>query len=84
MGLRKPEQYVEDLKEQRRGIYAFGEKVEGAWTEHPVIKVVINANRLVFEFAQMDEYQNLMTKESPLVGERISRFGQLHKAPTMC
>jgi len=45
---------------------------------------VINASRLVFEFAQMDEYQDLMTKESPLVGERISRFGQLHKAPTMC
>jgi aromatic ring hydroxylase len=84
MGLRKPEQYVEDLKKQRREIYAFGEKVEGAWTEHPVIKPVINGSTLVFEFAQMDEYQDLITKASPLVAERMSRFGQLHKAPTMC
>ena len=30
MGLRKPEQYVEDLNKQRREIYAFAEKVEVA------------------------------------------------------
>lgn len=81
MGLRKPEEYVEDLKKQRREIYAFGTRIDGDWTEHPIVKPVINANKLPFELSQRDEYYDLMTKDSILINERISRFVGLHRNP---
>ena len=78
MGLRTPEQYVEDLRKQRREIYVFGKRVEGDWIEHPFIKPVVNANKLPYVLAQEEKYQELMTTKSTLIGEKISRFVQLH------
>lgn len=81
MALRKAEQYVEDLRKQRREVYIHGEKVQGDWTEHPLIKPVINTNKLAYELAQEDEFRDLATTESSLIGERISRFVQLQTSP---
>ena len=49
MGLRIPEEYVDNLRKQRREIYAFGSRIDGEWTEHPLIKPVVNANKIPFE-----------------------------------
>lgn len=77
MALRTPEQYVKDLKKQRKEIYMFGEKLED-WTEHPIIKSEIKQLMVGFELAQLDEYQDLMTMESTLMGEKVNRYVQLH------
>ena len=78
MGLRTAEQYVEELAKQKRDIYVFGSKVEEDWLEHPFIKPVVNANKLPYELSEKDDFKDLMTTESTLIGERISRFVQLH------
>lgn len=77
MGLRTSEQYVNDLKKQKRTIYMKGERVTGDWTEYPLIREAINANRVAFDLAQQDEYRDIATTESPLIGDRVSRFVQL-------
>lgn len=77
MALRTPEQYLEDLKKQQKEIYMFGEKLED-WTEHPIIKSEIKQIMKTFELAQLDEYQDLMTMESTLIGEKVNRYVQLH------
>lgn len=77
MALRTPEQYLEDLKKQQKEIHMFGQKLED-WTEHPIIKSEIRQLMVGFELAQLDEYQDLMTMESTLTGEKVNRYVQLH------
>jgi 4-hydroxybutyryl-CoA dehydratase/vinylacetyl-CoA-Delta-isomerase len=77
MALRKAEQYVTDLKKLQKEIYMFGEKLDD-WTEHPIIKASINAQKVGFELAQLEEFQDVMTMESTLIGEKVNRYVQLH------
>jgi len=77
MALRTPEQYESDLRKLDKEIYMFGEKLDD-WTEHPIIKSAINAQKVGFELAQLEEFQDEMTMESTLTGDRVSRYVQLH------
>ncbi len=81
MGLRTGKEYREDLKKGERTIYAFGERIKGDWTSHPLIKPVIDSMCLSFDMANDPNYQDMMTKISPLIGERISRYTQIHETP---
>jgi len=53
MALRTAEKYVTDLKKLQKEIYMFGEKLDD-WTEHPIIKASINAQKVGFELAQLE------------------------------
>jgi len=77
MALRTGQQYVEDLKKQRRTMYAFGEKISDDWLEHPLIKPALNCMKLTYEFALLPEYEDLMTTKSHLTGEKINRFNSI-------
>lgn len=77
MGLRTPQEFVASLKKLDKQIYMFGEKLED-WTEHPIIKSEIRQLMKTFELAQLDEYRDIMTMDSTLIGERVSRYIQLH------
>jgi 4-hydroxybutyryl-CoA dehydratase/vinylacetyl-CoA-Delta-isomerase len=51
----------------------FGEKIENP-VDHPRIRAGINATGATYELANKEEYRELMTTVSPLIGEPINRF----------
>ena len=61
MALRTAQQYVEDLRRQRRTMYAFGEKIGDDWLEHPYIKPALNCMKQTYELALLPENEDLMT-----------------------
>lgn len=77
MTLRRSDQYVEELKKQRREVYIFGEKTDD-FVSHPAIVPSINAMRLTFDLATTSKYEDVMTTKSHLTGETINRFTQIH------
>lgn len=77
MALRTGKQYREDLRKQSRTIYAYGEKITGDWTEHPLISPIVNCNELTFDLPHEPEYKEIMTATSHLTGDTINRFTQI-------
>jgi len=80
MGLRTGEQYLNDLKRQKRKIYLNGKRITGDWTESPLFKASINSNKVAFDLAHQDSTREVATVESPLINEPISRFTHLQKS----
>lgn len=72
------EQYIESLRKLKTRVYLFGEKIEN-WVDHPMIRPSINCVAMTYELAHDPQYQDLMTAESELIGERVNRFQHLHK-----
>ncbi|TFG17595.1 MAG: 4-hydroxybutyryl-CoA dehydratase [Promethearchaeota archaeon] len=78
MPLKTPEEYLESIK-RPVNLYMFGEKVEDFWN-HPIVRPSINTVMKIYELAQMEEYQDLMTAKSHLTGEKINRFTHIHQS----
>ena len=78
MPLKTPEEYLESIK-RPLNLYMFGEKVKEFWN-HPIIKPSINAVMKIYELAQIEEYEDLMTAKSHLTGEKINRFTHIHQS----
>ncbi len=78
MALMTKEQYIESLRKLDIKVYMFGELVENP-VDHPIIKPSINSVAMTYELAHDPEYQDLMTAESNLTGERVNRFCHLHQ-----
>ncbi len=78
MPLKTPEEYLESIK-RPLNLYMFGEKVKEFWN-HPIIKPSINVVKKIYEMAQIEKYQVLMTAKSHLTGEKINRFTHIHQS----
>ena len=78
MPLKTPAEYLESIK-RPLNLYMFGEKVREFWN-HPIIKPSINAVMKIYELAQIEEYEDLMTTKSHLTGEKINRFTHIHQS----
>jgi len=78
MPLKTSEEYLESIK-RPLNLYMFGEKVREFWN-HPIIKPSINAVMKIYELAQIEEYEDLMTTKSHLTGEKINRFTHIHQS----
>ncbi|MGV9173629.1 MAG: 4-hydroxyphenylacetate 3-hydroxylase N-terminal domain-containing protein, partial [Promethearchaeia archaeon] len=78
MPLKTPEEYLESIKRDVN-LYMFGEKVKEFWN-HPIIIPSINTVKMIYELAQQEEYQGLMTAQSHLTGKVVNRFTHIHQS----
>ncbi len=72
------EQYEESLRALNFRVYVQGELVSNP-VDHPIIRPSMNSVKKTYELAHEPEYQDLMTAESHLTGERVNRFCHLHQ-----
>ncbi|HNX29019.1 MAG TPA: 4-hydroxyphenylacetate 3-hydroxylase family protein [Syntrophomonadaceae bacterium] len=80
MALKKPQEYLDDLRKNNIELYMFGEKIEN-YVDHPIIRPSINAMAMTYKLALEPEYEDLMTVKSSLTGHKINRFTHLHQSP---
>ena len=72
------EQYEESLRKLNLKVYMFGKRVENV-VDNPIIRPSMNAVKATYEFAQMPEYEDLMTATSHLSGNKVNRFTHIHQ-----
>ncbi len=73
MALMTPEQFEESLKALKPKVYMNGKRVENI-LENRNTRTVVEANKASYEWALDPHYQDIMTCDSPLVGERVNRY----------
>ncbi|MFC1919942.1 4-hydroxyphenylacetate 3-hydroxylase N-terminal domain-containing protein [Chloroflexota bacterium] len=64
--------YKERLSKLRPKIYIGGQRVQDI-LDHPVARTVVEANATVYDMALDPRYRDVMTADSPLVGDKINR-----------
>ena len=60
-------------------VYMFGKKIESP-VDDPILRPSLNSVRMTYDLAQMPEYEDLMTAESPYTGTRVNRFTHIHQS----
>ena len=70
------DQYIESLRKLKTRVYLFGEKIDN-WVDHPMIRPSINCVAVTYDLAHEPQYQDLMTAESELIGERVKPLSRL-------
>jgi len=78
MALMNGKEYIESLKKMKPVVYLFGEKIENP-SEHPVIIPSRNAVAMTYELAHDKKYEDLMTAESKITGEKVNRFTHIYQ-----
>lgn len=73
MGLMTPEAFEEGLKGLRPRVYMNGKKVEDI-LDHPVTRTVVEANKASYAWALDPRYKDIMSLNSPLIGEPVNRY----------
>lgn len=79
MALMTKEQYIESLRKLNLKVYMFGELLNNP-VDHPIIKPSMNSVAMTYELSHDVEYEDLMTAESTLTGERVNRFTHIHQS----
>ena len=67
------EQYLNRIKKYKPNAFVGGEKIEDLLTD-PNTKTIINTVAKTYELANDPKFEKIMTAESPLTGERVSRL----------
>lgn len=71
--LKSPEEYRRSLTEMRPNVHKFGELIEDV-TTHPATKRTVESHSRIYALAMDAEYEDILTTDSPLTGEKISRY----------
>ena len=71
--LKSPEEYRRSLKEMRPNVHKFGELIEDV-TTHPATKRTVESHSRIYALAMDAEYEDILTTDSPLTGEKVSRY----------
>ncbi|MEE8183424.1 MAG: 4-hydroxyphenylacetate 3-hydroxylase N-terminal domain-containing protein, partial [Thermoplasmata archaeon] len=71
--LKSPEEYRKSLKEMRPNVHKFGELIEDV-TTHPATKRTVESHSRIYALAMDAEYEDILTTDSPLTGEKVSRY----------
>ncbi len=88
MGLRKPEEYIQALREKSKKaqIYVLGERVEDV-TKHPFTMPAVKAFEWTYK-APWDDFfydeemgTHLARAYSPFINEEVNRFNHIHQSP---
>lgn len=79
MGMKTAKQYKDSLRNLKRVVYLFGQRVANV-VDHPIIRPSMNAVAMTYELAQRAEFSEIMTATSHLSGERINRFTHIHQS----
>ena len=80
MALKTAEEYKESLKKMRPNIYKFGKLIQDV-TTHPATKNTIEGHAQIFSAQHNPEYKDIVTTNSDLTGEKISRYLSLIQSP---
>ena len=67
------QQYKESLKKMRPNLYKFRELIEDV-TTHAATKRTIEGHAQIFDASLKEEYRDILTTKSNLIGENISRY----------
>ena len=76
MGLMTSAEYIESIRNLKRNIYYMGQKLENP-VDHPVLRASMNCIIETYDMALMPEYEDLLTAESHLIGEKVNRFSHI-------
>ena len=79
MALMTGNEYVESMRRLNLQVYMFGEKIENP-VDHPILRPSLNSVKATYDLAQMPEYEDLMTAQSPITGTRVNRFTHIHQS----
>ena len=79
MPMMTAEQYEQSLRKLKLKVYMFGERIENV-VDDPIIRPSMNAVAKTYELAHKPEYEELMTAQSHISGERINRFTHIHQS----
>ena len=79
MALMTGEQYVESIRKMNMRVYLFGERIENP-VDNPILRPSLNSVKATYDLAQMPEYEDLMTVNSSITGEKINRFCHIHQS----
>ncbi|MBN2187662.1 MAG: 4-hydroxybutyryl-CoA dehydratase, partial [Dehalococcoidia bacterium] len=79
MALKTVEQYYQTLRAMHPTAYILGERVKSP-SEHPLIKRHCAVIAQTYAMAQEPEYKDLLTGESKLIGDKVSRFTKLYES----
>jgi 4-hydroxybutyryl-CoA dehydratase/vinylacetyl-CoA-Delta-isomerase len=79
MAIKTAAEYIDSLRRMKFEAYLLGERIENI-VDHPLVRPSLNAVALTYELALNPEYAALLTTNSSLTGERISRFCHLHQS----
>lgn len=75
MGLKTAEEYMERLKAMKPNVYVGGRQIR---RDDPVLVKSTNTVRVTFDVERDPRFQDLVIADSPLIGEKINRFTNLH------
>lgn len=73
MALMTPEQYEESLQNFKPRVFMNGKQVESVLTNRNT-RTVVESNKSSYRWALDPETQDIMSCQSPLIGERINRY----------
>ena len=76
MTMKTGSEYVESLRKLNLNVYIFGEKIESP-VDHPIIIPSMNAVALTYDLALDPLYEDLMTVNSSITGEKINLFNHV-------
>jgi 4-hydroxybutyryl-CoA dehydratase/vinylacetyl-CoA-Delta-isomerase len=74
----KPEEYENSLRHLNLVVYMSGKRLENV-VDDPIIRPSMNAVAKTYEFANLPEYEDIMTATSHLTGKKINRFTHIHQ-----
>lgn len=72
------EQYEESIRKLNMALYMFGQKL-GSSPDESMLRPSLNSVKVTYELAQLPEYEELLSVQSHLTGEKISRFCHIHQ-----
>ena len=79
MALMTGNEYIESIRKLNTQVYMFGEKIENP-VDDPILRPSLNSVRATYDYAQIPEYQDLMTAVDPDTGAVINRFTHIHRS----
>jgi len=80
MNRKTGEEYRESLRKRKpMNIYFMGKKVEDPLS-HPIINAAVNSIALTYDLALDPDYEDLMTTQSGITGNKINRFCHIHQS----
>ncbi len=80
MALRTYEEYLESLRQMRPNMHKFGELIEDV-TTHPATKRTVEGHGQIFKMQHDPELKDMVTVQSDLIDEPISRYLSIIKTP---
>ena len=79
MAMKTGKEYMDALTRLHPKVYFKGERIDCV-VGHPLIQPHINAVAMTYDMAHEPEFEDLLTAESHLTGEKINRFTHIHQS----